>query len=175
MMEQSAQAPSINHEDPLNRLSRSPSILVIGVGSAHGDDQLGWLVAKDLIRRSPMGYQVRIASTPLELLDWLDECRVLHLVDACEGAGSPGTIYRWDWPCPEIHAGRWSGTHDFNLCGALALAEQLGQLPPQVVIWGIERGNNEVTDLLPESASNWIESAADQIQGEIESCHLDRK
>jgi hydrogenase maturation protease len=147
----------------------APSILVVGVGSPHGDDQLGWLVAKELADRRLNHCQVRIAATPLHLLDWIEECNLLYIVDACHGGGPAGRTYRWSWPCPEIQLGRWSGTHDFNLSGALALAEQLGRLPQQVVVWAVEGRNSQLDDSLSKDAEQWIKSVANQIQGEIDS------
>ncbi len=169
MMNRSAPGISENPVASTRNLNETPSILIVGVGSSHGDDQLGWLVAKELTRRSLDNCEVRIASTPIELLDWLDQCTVLHLVDACQGDGVPGTIGRWNWPCPEIQVGRWSGTHDFDLSGVLALANQLDQLPAQVVVWGVQRGSNQVGDLISEEAVNWIKLTADKIQNEVDA------
>src|SRR5688572_26163325 len=49
--------------------------LVVGIGSDHGDDRVGWLVADALQTRAPADVSVRHAKTPLDLLDWLDEIR----------------------------------------------------------------------------------------------------
>jgi hydrogenase maturation protease len=142
-------------------------LLVVGVGSPHGNDQLGWLVAKELLQRSLDCCQVRLATTPLELLNWIEDCEVLHIVDALHGSTTVGTIYRWTWPCAEIQCEGWSGTHDFNLPGVLALAEQLEILPKQVLIWGIEVGNNPTDGSQPTESAKWVESAANQIQCEL--------
>jgi len=68
------------------------TILVVGVGSSHGDDQVGWFVAKELMQRSMRNCQVRIAATPLEILNWLEDFTLVHVIDACQGGGRPGTI-----------------------------------------------------------------------------------
>lgn len=164
------QLPGIDHthiqtDDASRRCNKS--ILVVGVGSPHGNDQLGWLVARDLMQRSLNCCQARIAATPLELLDWIEDCEVLHVVDALHGRSTAGTIYRWTWPCAEIQFDGWSGTHDFNLPGVLALAEQLGLLPRQVFLWGIGVGNNQTDGSQPTELAKWIESAANQIQCEL--------
>jgi hydrogenase maturation protease len=163
MIEQSALVHPDNQASDARNCSIVHAILVVGIGSSHGDDQIGWFVAKELMRRSLNHCQIRIVGNPLEILDWLDECNVLHLVDSCKGDGPPGAIYRWDWPCEEIEVGRWSGTHDFNLAGVLALAEQLDQLPKRIVVWGVESGNVHLDNLLSENATVWVNTVADLV------------
>lgn len=148
------------------------TVLIVGIGSPHGDDQLGWLVASELSKRNLSRCVTRLARTPMELLDWIEDCPVLHVIDACHGAKAPGSTYRWNWPCAEIASGSWSNTHDFNVVGVLALAEQLGQLPPNVVVWGIEIGScGRSNDSLSQFAERWVGVLADQIQEELGHCY----
>jgi Ni,Fe-hydrogenase maturation factor len=74
-------------------------ILIVGVGSAHGDDQAGWLVADELARRLPDGsfISVRKASVPLDFLDWLENIKVLHLIDAIQESGCGNDVRRLQW------------------------------------------------------------------------------
>ena len=74
-------------------------ILIVGVGSAHGDDQAGWLVADELTRRIPDGrfISVRKASVPLDFLDWLENVKVLHLIDAIQASGCGNDVRRLRW------------------------------------------------------------------------------
>jgi hydrogenase maturation protease len=149
------------------------TILVVGIGSAHGDDQIGWLVAKELMRRSIENCRVRIAATPLELLNWLEDCTLLHVIDACQGTGPPGTIYRLPWPCSEMEQREWSGTHDFHLASVLRLAQQLEQLPSRVVVWGIEMpGTHTRLDAPSNEIIDWILPIADRIQAAIVDSEL---
>jgi len=149
------------------------AILVVGVGSAHGDDQIGWLVAKELMRRSIRDCRVRVAATPLEILNWLEDCTHLHVIDACHGTDPPGTIYRLPWPCSEMELGEWSGTHDFDLTSVLGLAQQLEQLPSRVVVWGVEMtGTPTRADAPSNEVIDWIHSIADRIQSSIEESEL---
>jgi len=115
-----------------------PAALVVGVGSAHGDDQFGWLVAKQLTSGSAGGAVVRSARSPAELLDWLEGCERLIVCDACQSLGSPGAFHSWVWPEVPRRALRTAGTHDLGLAAALELAEQLRLLPAETLIWCVE-------------------------------------
>jgi hydrogenase maturation protease len=113
--------------------------LVVGVGSAHGDDQFGWLVAKHLASSSADGGAVvRSARSPAELLDWLEGFERLIVCDACQGLGSPGAIHSWSWPDVPRRALRTAGTHDLGLAAVLELAQQLGLLPAETLLWCVE-------------------------------------
>ncbi|HEX3657568.1 MAG TPA: hydrogenase maturation protease [Pirellulales bacterium] len=112
-------------------------ILLIGLGSPHGDDQVGWRVAEEISRLVPTLPTACVAS-PIEILDRLDDVKRLVICDACRSAGVVGGIYRWQWPDRQLAPIEFSGTHDVELSAVLKLASALGRLPKQVTIWGIE-------------------------------------
>lgn len=116
---------------------KSPT-LIVGIGSDHGDDQLGWLVAQALAQRQLPECEVRLAGTPSKLLNWLDGQERVICCDACRGAGPVGTIHRWQWPEDRLTHLDWSGTHDMNLPAVLSLCAELNWLPDSVVVWGVE-------------------------------------
>ena len=93
--------------------------LVAGIGSPHGDDQAGWLVADRLTRELHRDdVAVRKATSPTELLNWLDGTERLIVCDACCGLGNAGDVRRWPWPHDELFNAAWSGTHDLPLPAA---------------------------------------------------------
>jgi hydrogenase maturation protease len=67
------------------------------------------------------------------------------LVDACHGAGPPGSIHRLSpaelerLACGEPR--RYESTHGFGVSEAIALARALGTLPSDLVIYAIEGGH----------------------------------
>lgn len=141
------------------------STLFVGVGSLHGDDQAGWFVADALEERAVVGCDqasasegwrgapvtIRKACHPADLMDWLEGTGRLMICDAFLGAGPPGSIYCWRWPDERIRQLRAAGSHDFSLSSVLELADRLGRLPGDVVIWGIEAGRTTPNDgLSPE-------------------------
>lgn len=111
---------------------------LIGLGSPHGDDQIGWQIADSLRPELPSDVVVRKAQSPMEILNWIDDLQWLGICDACSGLMSPGHWKCWTWPDPELSGIPFSGTHDFGLSSVLELADRLGRLPATVQIWGIE-------------------------------------
>ena len=115
-------------------------IVVAGFGSPHGDDQAGWQVVALLERRPDLPARFVTITEGTQLVEELDRCRRLIIVDACRSGGSLGTISRFQWPDPRIRQHHNHSTHGIGLCNSLQLAERLGRLPPSVEIFGIEIG-----------------------------------
>jgi hydrogenase maturation protease len=143
--------------------------LVIGLGSHHGDDRFGWRVAELLAARGDARYEIRLALTPAELPDHLAEGGYDQLLvcDACRGAGPPGSIHRWRWPDNALALVDCRGTHDLSLAEALSLAERLGRLPQDVVIWAAEAATLRPTAPLSATVADTAEDAASQIHHEL--------
>lgn len=134
-------------------MSFNERILIVGIGSSHGDDQAGWLVLDELTDlTSEKHSELRVAKSPADVLDWLggNEYPIDRLVicDASHGAGQIGEIRRWDWPSADFSAVTMSSTHNLSLPNVLALAEQLGILPKQISIWTIEGSDRQSTNSL---------------------------
>ncbi len=141
--------------------------LIVGLGSPHGDDQLGW-VAIDLIRpRLPAGVSAQKIRGGLDLLECLEGHDTVVIVDASAPAGRPGLIRSFAWPCPELpELAPWS-THGLELVEALQLAETLGLLPRNLVIYTIE-----ARDISPLAALG--DDIARQAEGLVETILADR-
>lgn len=132
------------------------STLLVGIGSGHGDDSIGWRVAQAILARWPGRFRVTIPSTPIGLIDQLDGVERLFVCDAfvreddvddsqsesageCEttDVGRCGLVRRWRWPDAAIDQTSFSGTHDLSLVAVLRLAESIRRLPAEVHIIGI--------------------------------------
>ena len=118
--------------------------LVLGVGSPHGVDQVGWMLVDQLLQMTSLNAAVGVLSTPLELLDHLDGCEFLLIIDACRTGVEEGTVIRLSWPDQRIQAHRSLSSHGMGLGESLLLAEQLGKLPERVVLLCLEVGQ-EIT------------------------------
>lgn len=116
----------------------SRSTLIVGIGSSHGDDRFGWLAMESPVIESSQRVDVRMARSPSDLLDWMDDVERLMICDVCRGAGVSDAVQRWIWPAANIEQTVFSGTHDLNLPNVLQLAAELGRLPAEVVVWSIE-------------------------------------
>src|SRR5208282_6898835 len=56
-------------------------VRVVGVGSPHGDDRVGWRLVEDLAESAGPGVEAVVVAQPLGLLDYLDGCSALIVVD----------------------------------------------------------------------------------------------
>jgi hydrogenase maturation protease len=130
-------------------------VKVVGVGSPHGDDQAAWRLVESL---SELGPDAICLGDPTGILDHLDDCRRLILVDACRSGAAGGAIRRLSWPDPSIGTSAGSSSHGLDVAAVLTLAENLGRLPGVVTLYVIEAahcGPNQglspaVVDALPE-------------------------
>jgi len=165
--------------------------LLVGIGSGHGDDAIGWRVAEAIAARLPAclpaRFRVAVPSTPIGLIDLLDGVERLYVCDAfvreddgvdsageCEAidAGRCGLVSRWRWPDAAIGQTSFCGTHDLSLVAVLRLAESIHALPAEVHVIGIriEAGGEDerrmADGLSPELAAAF-DQLVDQIVGEM--------
>jgi hydrogenase maturation protease len=145
----------------------SPSSLLVGIGSPHGDDSVGWVIARRVANRVGNSLQVRCARTPSELLDWLEGIDTLEICDALASEAAVGSVSCWQWPAPEIERAPFSGSHDLSLPAVLALAEGLGRLPLRVRIWGVGIKPGGALDSLSAAAAAAVPAVVDRICGAL--------
>lgn len=118
-------------------------VLLTALGSGHGDDGVGWLVAELLRQKLAPSLPVRILTCDRTGTEWLNQLRQEHrlvLVDAVRTGGRPGSIVHLpdlrDLPLPpRVPQG---SCHGLTLPLLLGLARTLDILPPQVEFWGVE-------------------------------------
>ena len=142
--------------------------LVVGIGSPHGDDQVGWRVIEE-IRNAPLAEEItlRFANSPVHLLDWLDDCQQLYVCDGCRGLGAAGTLGSWRWPAKELTQVVWSGTHDLSLTAVLQLADQLGCLPRHVEVWAVELNHACSGETISPEVAAVVPHVAEAIRREL--------
>jgi hydrogenase maturation protease len=128
-------------------------IRVVGVGSPHGDDRVGWRLVEDLAELAGPGVEAVAVAEPLGMLDHLDGCSALIVVDACRTGRAAGSAVILTWPedRPEFEGS--ASTHGLNLAMVLQMADVLGHLPPSVLLFAVEVGAcGPVADLSPDVA-----------------------
>jgi hydrogenase maturation protease len=130
-------------------------IRVVGVGSPLGDDALAWEAVRALQHRLSLRATdaegiflgARDDTPEIEfymleggqrILDVLDGCGSLLLVDAAAAGTGPGTIHRFEWPDQRVETLRPGSTHDLRPAEALRLAAALGIAPQHIVVFGME-------------------------------------
>ena len=114
--------------------------VIVGLGSPHGDDQAGWQFVELLRHRPTLPARVVAISDVTQLVDHLDGCSRLLIVDACRTGAPVGTITWLKWPDPRIQQRHSHSTHGLGIWEALHLAARLGRLPPVVDVFGVEIG-----------------------------------
>ncbi len=141
-----------------------PRLKVIGVGNEwRGDDAAGLLVARRL-REEPRP-PVEITECPGTVTAvreaWKDAAAVI-VVDAVVSGGRPGAIYRFNvhGAGVPVQLSRSLSSHGWGVAEALALGQVFQELPPFLIIYGIEGKNFgpgqevslEVAAAIPEAA-----------------------
>ncbi|NOX64150.1 MAG: hydrogenase maturation protease [Chloroflexi bacterium] len=127
-------------------------IHIVGIGNEWAsDDGIGPVVARHLEKRLSMGekpFPVRVftfARPDLSLLEAMDECAALVVVDAIASNNRPGTVHVLEWSARAL-ASRGverASSHGFGVRETLALAESLGKLPQQALLLGVEIASTE--------------------------------
>jgi hydrogenase maturation protease len=132
-------------------MNRGPAL--IGLGSPHGDDQLGWIAVDRLRPLLPEGVEAVKAAGGLDVLGLLTGREDVVIMDSSTPAGRPGTLRWFAWPCSDLaERAPWS-THGPGLVEALRLAEVLGLLPIRVSIATVEAETREGPPGTPLSAA----------------------
>lgn len=138
-------------------------ILVVGIGSPHGDDQAGWRVIEQLERKNLPYVELRKASVPHDVVDWVDCQQTLHVIDACEANANasetsahrrfemieeasgtePNRYFRESSPHSSSTSIarpiglRSAGSHQIDALTVLELVACLNRLPKKVFVWTI--------------------------------------
>jgi hydrogenase maturation protease len=121
--------------------SNQGDMLIIGVGNPdRGDDGVGLAVADALSDAYLDRVSIRhISGNCLVLLDLWSQAERVIIIDAVHSGGKPGAIYRLDAHQQTLSQPMFgNSTHAFGVANAVELARSLRQLPPHLIIYGIE-------------------------------------
>jgi hydrogenase maturation protease len=143
--------------------------LVFGVGSPHGDDQVGWKVIELLRGYEEFRHKVLSLKMPIELVDGLCSCSHAVIVDACQTGAIPGAVAVWKWPHKGIAGLRSFSSHNFGMGQVLDLIDKLGQLPARTVLLGVEIDSCRVGDDLSPSVRLALPKVVRLIRDELGS------
>jgi hydrogenase maturation protease len=146
--------------------------LVIGVGNAYrGDDGAGIVAARKLAAQKLPGVRMmEMNGEGTSLVEaWKNSPSVL-LVDAVSSGAVPGTIHRFEAQAGPLPTGlEHHSSHSFGVAEAVEVSRALGNLPPRLVIYGIEGKNfSPGRDLSPE-VERAVEEVASRLVSELRS------
>jgi hydrogenase maturation protease len=146
---------------------------VIGVGNEwRGDDAVGLLVARRLkAEHLPEVAIAECRGTVTAVREaWKDAAGVI-VVDAVVSGGHPGAIYRFDahdGGVP-VQLSRSPSSHGWGVAEALALGQLFQELPPYLIIYGIEAQNFGPGQEVSQEVAAAIPEAAQRLRREIEA------
>ncbi len=113
-------------------------VRVIGIGSHHGVDRLGWLLCDHLKNMHwPDDIDIQNCRNPAQLTELLRDCDSAVIIDAVITGQEAGQIIALGMHELQLCAGKHSSSHGFNVSDALKLTKALGQLPNNIAIFGI--------------------------------------
>lgn len=144
--------------------------LVIGVGNRYrGDDGAGPRVAAALRQAAVPGLKVVQASGEGTALmeAWSGSERVF-LVDAVSSGGRPGCVHRIDAARDRVPQDFFKySTHAFAVAEAVEMARVLGQLPPALIIYGIEGEDFSAGEALTPAVASAVDEVTRRIAAEV--------
>jgi hydrogenase maturation protease len=147
-------------------MNTGSTTLVIGVGNRYrSDDAVGIIVARRLKERNLAGVTVIEATGEgAALIESWKAAEAVIIVDAVHSGAAPGTLHRFDAHTQPIPSRFFHySTHAFSVAEAVELARALGQLPPRLILYGIEGRNFAAGERL----SAEVEQAALEVVGQI--------
>jgi hydrogenase maturation protease len=149
----------------------TPTILVMGVGNLLlGDDGAGIRAIERLAERNlPANVSIIDAGTPgWGLPAWFEGQKKVIIVDAVHMGAVPGAWKRFNPEAVRLFAsGEVFSLHEPGLANGLALAEALGNLPEEIVIYGIEPDQCEIAQGLSPAIQQALDPLIEEIFAEI--------
>ena len=123
---------------------------IIGIGSPFIGDHLG-IEAVNSLSGCPgfEGFENEVEWCALDrpgagLVEWLKGAEAVILIDAMHSGSRPGTVSRLVLS-DLLQQGALASSHQLGVAESLALAHALGELPARLLIYGIESGENLMT------------------------------
>lgn len=147
-------------------------VLILGLGNPfRGDDGVGRVLARRLREAAWPGVAVREESGEGAALmeAWKDADSVI-IVDAVQSGDAPGTIHRLDARAQSVPAKFFHySTHAFSVAEAVELARALNQLPPRLILYGIEGRDFSAGETISPEVAAAMDDLLGRVRQEIQS------
>jgi hydrogenase maturation protease len=153
---------------------KTGNTLILGVGNPLlGDDAVGVLAVQQLLEQAGLPPHVTVVdggTDGLGLIPLIESYRHVILVDAVPMGLPAGSIRRFTW-----HEARFVGheqvlsLHQSDLTDALLLAEALGCLPQEVVIYGVQPHTMDWDHPLSTAVERALPALIDALINEVRS------
>jgi len=117
-------------------------VLLIGIGNEYRSDDGVGLVATRKLRALPNAKVIEESGEGMALMEVWKGADTVILLDAVSSSAAPGTIHRFEVHAEPIPTKVFNcSTHAFSIAEAIELARTLNQLPPRMIVYGIEGKN----------------------------------
>ncbi|MGD2124984.1 MAG: hydrogenase maturation protease, partial [Desulfobacteraceae bacterium] len=141
-------------------------IIIVGIGNEYrGDDDIGPFIARKLQTMNLPRTHVKVQNGEgTSLMESWKGADMVILLDAVNSGATPGKTYRLSAHTEPIPSGMFNySTHNFSVVEAVELARTLKQLPPCLIIYGIEgKSFGEGTGISPE-----VKKAAEDVMKRV--------
>jgi len=145
--------------------------LVLGIGNLiMSDDGIGVKVVRHLADRYriPEGVELLEGGTMgLNLLGELEGVDRLLVVDALETGGESGTLMRIEGGDISLGIETRLSPHEIGLRDLLSAAALIGEVPAEVVLWGIQPECLDVGEELSPAVANRLDELTDRVADEL--------
>jgi len=151
---------------------RGDNVLIIGVGNIfRGDDALGLAAAQRLREMRLPGVEVLEVDGDISVLaeGWQGARRVV-VIDAVAANADPGKIFRFTAhaePLPRKLFATCCSCHAFGLAEQIEIARSVQQLPPSLIVYGIEGKDFMLGSGLSPEVQQALPRLVEQIQQEL--------
>ncbi|NJM17334.1 MAG: hydrogenase maturation protease [Richelia sp. RM2_1_2] len=128
----------------MSKENNNQKILLIGIGNKFSqDDAVGLVVAEKFRNQLPPEIKIIQASGEgVALMELWQDATTVYLFDAVMSGAEVGKIHRIDVQVQTVPAKFFNySTHAFSVAEAVELARTLNQLPPKLIIYGVEGKN----------------------------------
>lgn len=144
-----------------------PRELIIGVGSPHGDDAVGWRIVDELAKSVPAHVRVLAVREPTQMLPLLADCDRLWIIDGSRSGGRPGEITRFAWHMGCTLPDGSTSTHGLGVDAVLRLASTLSGPMCEVMVYAIELSQAQPETPLTREVAAAVPEVARRILAEL--------
>lgn len=146
------------------------SALLIGLGNPlRRDDGVGPAILRRLEALALPGVELRHhVADGAALMELWREAQRVYLFDAVASGGAAGTVHRLDarqrpLPSDFFHY----SSHAFSLAEAVELGRVLGQLPPRLIVYGVEGRDYAPGEGLGAAVAQGVEQVVAAVAAEL--------
>ncbi|MFW1678721.1 hydrogenase maturation protease [Pontibacter sp. JAM-7] len=145
-------------------------IAILCLGSAHGDDSVGWRVAEQLSSYRWPDVRIEALHNPgAGLLTQLNQYRRVLVVDACDCCAAAGSLFHYQQPVllQQPESGTLS-SHHVSLPALLQLARQLSLPLPPMELFAVQVAECQPMAELSPAVAAALPKLVEQISATVE-------